>query len=171
VGSWILVEPVHFFDSVVWYFERWGEPVSVLAAASGTERGPGMAQSFTAIVRFLGSRYAVITQTLGGFEHHHAMEIVGSEGAIRAWWSGAMDRTLRPAFELRVRRRGEKEAVTVPLAPSGEVFELEEEIRQTAEAFRARRPLVSGGEARKRIVLCRAAERSLEEGREVELRF
>ena len=57
------------------------------------------------------------------------------------------------------------------LAPSGELFELAEEIRQTAAAFRERRALVSGVEARKRIVVCLEAERSLREGRELSLQF
>ena len=59
----------------------------------------------------------------------------------------------------------------VPLARSGEVFELEEQIRRTVEAFRERRALVPGAEARKRIVVCLEAERSVREGREVDLSF
>jgi hypothetical protein len=38
-------------------------------------------------------------------------------------------------------------------------------------AFTRRRPLLSGKEARKRILVCLAAEQSLLEGREVALRF
>ena len=57
------------------------------------------------------------------------------------------------------------------IGTSGELFELEEEIAQTAAAFRARRPLVSGEEARKRIAVCLEAERSLREGREIALAF
>jgi hypothetical protein len=93
-------------------------------------------------VRFPGALYAVITQTLAGFEHHHTVEIVGSEGAIRTWWSGTMDRTEHPTFELKIRRRGQAECETVEIGASGEVFELQEEIAQTA----APRPaaLVSG---------------------------
>ena len=34
VGSWILEEPVHFFDFLMWYFERAGDPVSVLAVGN-----------------------------------------------------------------------------------------------------------------------------------------
>jgi myo-inositol 2-dehydrogenase/D-chiro-inositol 1-dehydrogenase len=105
VGSWILEEPVHFFDSVMWYFERWGDPVSVRAFGSAPGRAPGMWDHFTAVVRFPGPLYAVITQTLGGFEHHHLMELVGTDGAIRSWWSGSMDRTRTPTFELRVKGR------------------------------------------------------------------
>jgi len=171
VGSWILEEPVHFFDSFMWYFERWGDPVSVLAVGSDKGREPGMADNFSAIVRFPGSLYAVITQTLAGFEHHHVIEVVGTEGAVRGAWSGTMDRTRTPTFDLRVQRHGESESVRLTLAPSGELFELEEELRQTVAAFRARRPLVSGEEAKKRILVCLEAERSLREGRELTLAF
>jgi myo-inositol 2-dehydrogenase/D-chiro-inositol 1-dehydrogenase len=171
VGSWILEEPVHFFDFLMWYFEKWGDPRSVLAVGSAKGGDPGMSDNFSAILRFPGRLYAVVTQTLGGFEYHKVMEVAGTEGAIRGWWSGSMDRTREPTFDLRVQRRGEAQGATIPLEPSGEVFELEEELRQTVVAFRERRPLVSGEEARKRIIVCREAERSLREGREVPLRF
>jgi len=57
------------------------------------------------------------------------------------------------------------------LAPSGELFELETQLAQAVTAFRERRPLVSGEEARKRVIVCVEAEHSLREGREVSLRF
>jgi predicted dehydrogenase len=49
--------------------------------------------------------------------------------------------------------------------------ELEEQARQVVRAFARREALVSGEEARKRIAVCLAAERSLREGREVALVF
>jgi myo-inositol 2-dehydrogenase/D-chiro-inositol 1-dehydrogenase len=171
VGSWILEEPVHFFDFLMWYFEPLGDPTSVLAVGNSKGRQPGMSDNFSTILRFPRGVYAVITQTLAGFEHHHVVELVGSEGAIRTWWSATDARTLEPAHELKVQRRGATACETVKIAPSGELFELAEEIRQTAAAFRARRPIVSGVEGRKRIVVCLEAERSLREGRELTLRF
>ncbi len=113
----------------------------------------------------------MITQTLAGFEHHQVIEVVGTEGAARAWWSGPMDRTLHPTYELKVQRRGRGQAETLSLVPSGERFELREELARTVAAFRERRPLVAGEEARKRVVVCLEAERSVREGREVPLRF
>lgn len=171
VGSWILEEPVHFFDFLMWCFEKRGDPVSVLAVGSAKAGGPGRSENFSAILRFPGRLYAVVTQTLAGFEYHKVMEVAGTEGAIRGWWSGSMDRTRQPTFELRVQRRGEGQCAVIPLEPSGEVFELEEELRQTVVGFRERRALVSGEEARKRIVVCLEAERSLREGREIFLSF
>jgi myo-inositol 2-dehydrogenase/D-chiro-inositol 1-dehydrogenase len=57
----------------------------------------------------------------------------------------------------------------MPLAPSGELFELEEQLRRVVVAFRERRPLVAAEDARKAVAVCLAAERSLREGREVRL--
>ena len=171
VGSWILEEPVHFFDVVMWYFEALGDPTSVLAVGNGKGREAGMSDNVSTIVRFPRGVYAVITQTLAGFEHHHVVEIVGTEGAIRTWWSATTARTREPIHELKVQRRGATACETLKLGPSGELFELAEEIRQTAVAFGERRPLVSGVEARKRVLVCLEAERSLREGRELGLRF
>jgi myo-inositol 2-dehydrogenase / D-chiro-inositol 1-dehydrogenase len=39
------------------------------------------------------------------------------------------------------------------------------------KAFRARRPLVSAEEARKRIIVCLEAERAVAEAREIALKF
>ncbi|MBA3506365.1 MAG: Gfo/Idh/MocA family oxidoreductase [Betaproteobacteria bacterium] len=172
VGSWILEEPVHFFDSLMWYFQSQGDPVSLHAIGNSKQDTPGMYDNFSTVLRWPGDLYAMVTQTLSGFEHHHVMEVAGTEGSIRTWWSGAMDRTRDPKFELKVQRRGKKQCEIVgDLGASGEVFELQEELRLVVEAFRARRPLVSPEEARKRIVVCVEAERSARENRVVELRF
>ncbi len=171
VGSWTLEEPVHFFDALMWYFEKWGDPTSVLAMGSSKGRVHGMYDNFSAFVRWPGQLYAVVTQTLAGFEHHQVMEIVGTEGSLRTWWSGAMDRTLHPTFELKVQRKGQTECEVLDLPPSGELFELEEELKRVVSAFRERRPIISGDEARKRVLICLEAERSIQAGREVELKF
>ena len=170
VGSWILEEPVHFFDFVMWYFESLGDPVAVLALGNSDARGAGMSDHFTAILRFPGGAHAVITETLAGFEYHQTLHVAGTDGAIRSWWSGTLDRTLHPAFELRRERRG-KGVETVPVEQSGELVELGVQAREVVGAFSRRRPLVSGEEARKRIVVCLTAEESLRERREVALRF
>ena len=169
VGSWILEEPIHFYDFVMWYFEKWGYPIAVAAVGNSNARESGLYDNFTSIVRFPNGIYSVITQCITGFEHHQVMEVAGKEGSIRAWWSGAMDRTLEPSYELKVQRKGETEPRIIPLEASGEVFELEEEMRRVVGAFGDRRPLVSGTEAKKRVVICAEAERSLREGREIPL--
>jgi myo-inositol 2-dehydrogenase/D-chiro-inositol 1-dehydrogenase len=171
VGSWILEEPVHFFDFVMWYFDGVGDPVSVLALGDTESRGAGMSENFTAMVRFPGGAHAVITQTLGGFEYHQNLHVVGTGGSIRSWWSGTLDRTVHPTFELRLDRRAKGGVETVPVDQSGELVELGVQAREVVTAFARRRPLVSGEDARKRIVVCLAAEQSLRENREIALRF
>ena len=172
VGSWILEEPVHFFDSVMWYFEALGDPESLSAAGNARSGGgAAMADNFTTILRWPGGQYAVITQSLAGFEHHHVMEIVGTKGSLRTWWSGAEDRTREPTFELKVKGGDAERVERLELGASGELFELEEELRLVVGAFRDGRPIVSGQDARKRILVCLEAERALAEGREIRLEF
>jgi len=171
VGSWILEEPVHFYDFVMWYFEKWGLPVSVWAAGNNRDREEGLYDNFTSVVRFPAGIYAVITQSIAGFEHHQIVEVVGREGSVRAVWSGVMDRTLEPVHSLKIQRRGRDSAEDIALSPSGEVFELEEEIRRTVAGFRERKPVLGGAEAKRRIVICLEAERALREGRELMLRW
>jgi len=171
VGSWTLEEPVHFFDLLMWYFEGWGDPTSVLAVGSSKGCGHGMQDNFSAVIRWPGGLYSLVTHSLGGFEHHQVLEVVGREGSLRSWWSGTMDRTLHPTFELKVKRRGHEACETLAIPASGELFELDEELRQAVQGFRDRRPIVAGAEARKRVILCVEAERSLAEGREMALHF
>jgi myo-inositol 2-dehydrogenase/D-chiro-inositol 1-dehydrogenase len=169
VGSWILEEPVHFFDLLRWYFERRGAPRSVHAFGDARGERPGMCANFTAVLRFEGDAHGVITETLGGFENHFVLQLVGTEGSLRSWWSGRLDRSRDPAFGFTLQRRGRSTPEALSLGPSGEAFELEEELRRTVAAFQQHRPLVPPTEARMAVLLCQAAERSLVEGREIVL--
>lgn len=170
VGSWILEEPVHFFDQAAWYMEPCGKPQSVVAYGNSKGRDSGMYDNFSAVVKFPNDAYAVINQTLGGFEHHVTTEVVGTEGSIRTWWSGIMDRTTEPTFEMKMQRSGETQAKVVTLdTASGEAFELEDELRQTVIAFGERRALVSPQDGKLAVVMCELAEKSIREGREIDL--
>lgn len=103
VGNWILEEPIHFFDLARWYFSSAGDPVSVFAHANGKRPDhPELHDNFSAMVTFPGGRYAVISQTLAAWEHHQVAKLTGTEGALWAAWSGAMDRTFQPSFSLKV---------------------------------------------------------------------
>ena len=170
VGSWLLEETVHPFDFMTWYFDGVGAPRSVLAFGD-TQRGPGLSDNFTAILRFPGEAHAVVTQTLAAFEYHQALHVVGTEGAIRSWWSGTTDRTPHPAFALHVERRLQRTVEAVPVDQSGEIVELNAQAREAVMAFAQGRTLVSGEDARKSVVICLAAEQSLRDGAEVALRF
>ena len=165
IGSWIMEELVHHFDLVLWYFARWGDPVAVSAVGFSRGGDPALAEVLTATLRFAGGRYAMVTLTLTGFEYHLGCEVVGDEGALRAWWSGGMDRTREADFGLKVQRRGASAPVAVPLVVSGELFELEEQLRLAVGAFQERRALVTAEEARKSVAVCLAVEEALREGR------
>jgi myo-inositol 2-dehydrogenase/D-chiro-inositol 1-dehydrogenase len=171
VGSWILEEPIHFFDFILWFFEELGDPLSIQAWGNSKDRSEGLYDNFSSVLRFPGGSYAVITQTLCGFEHHLFVEIVGSEGAIRSVWSGAMDRTTNPQFNLKLQRKGVETAEEVPIEISGELFELQEEIKAAAELFASGKAFYPPEEGRKVVIICLEAERSLRGSREISLRF
>ena len=134
VGSWLLEELVHFFDLVLWYAAENGKPVAVRAFGNGDQAG-GLIDNFTAVLEWADGSLAVLSQCLSGFEHHTSLEVAGERGSARTWWSGAMDRTLHPEFALKVQRGGaEPESIAIP--QSGEVFELEENLRRALAGFR-----------------------------------
>jgi hypothetical protein len=98
--------------------------------------------------------------------------VAGTAGAIRATWSGADAASAAPVFELLVGPAGMAPPERIELqGNSGEVFELEEQIRRTTAAFAAGRTLVGAREAAKSVIVCLEAERAVREGREVSLRF
>jgi myo-inositol 2-dehydrogenase/D-chiro-inositol 1-dehydrogenase len=167
VGSWVLEELVHFIDLVLWYRASAGLPLSV--KAFGGDRSQALSTHFTLVMEWPDGVTAVLNQCLGGFEHHTVMEVAGSHGALRTWWSGAMDRTTKPDFELKIRSGdAEVEALTIPL--SGEVFELEEHLRQAYAGFALGSSVMSVEDARPSIVVALAAQCSWLEDSVVRLR-
>jgi myo-inositol 2-dehydrogenase/D-chiro-inositol 1-dehydrogenase len=170
VGNWILEEPIHFFDLARWYFEGFAEPVSVSAQANG-KRGdhPELQDHFTATVRFSGDRFAVIAQCLGGWEHHQTVKLSGTEGALWAAWSGAMDRTFEPTFSLKVQRGDALEDIAIPKA-AGEVFELVDQFArfvQAAETGTA--PAATGNDGEWSVRMCLRATESVRRGAPVDV--
>lgn len=106
---------------------------------------------------------AVLNQCLSGFEHHTVLEIAGSNGALRTWWGGTMDRTLTPSFEMKC-RHGDGEVQTVAIALSGEVFELEENLRQALAGFARGVSILPARAARASVAISLAAEQSWRQG-------
>ena len=168
VGSWILEEPIHFFDLARWYFSAVGDPQSVFAQASSRQPDhPELHDNFSATLTFAGGRYAVISQTLAGWEHHQVAKITGTTGALWASWSGAMDRTFEPTFSLKVQRGEHLEEVSIS-QPSGEVYELVDEVDRFLQAVRTGTQLPCTGEdGRWSVALCLKAEESLRAGQPV----
>ena len=170
VGSWILEEPIHFFDLARWYLAGRGDPESVYARANSRQpEHPELNDNFSAVVNFPQGAYAVISQTLSAFEHHQVAKLTGTAGAIWASWSGAEDRTRKPTFWLK-HFDGRRVEDIKPEKTSGEVFELEEQVAMIARAVRDGEPLTcTGKDGRWSVALCLAAQRSVDAGTPVSL--
>lgn len=165
VGSWILEEPIHFFDLARWYLSASGDPTSIYATANSRQPDhPELHDNFSAIMHFEKGAYAVVSQTLAAFEHHQTIKVTGTTGALWASWSGAMDRTRHPTFSLRA--FDGDQVSTVPIdKPTGELFELEDQIAQLVAAVRRGEPLhCSGEDGRWSVAMCLAAEDSVKSG-------
>lgn len=169
VGNWILEEPIHFFDFARWYLQSAGEPESVFAAANSKQADhPELQDNFSAIVKFHGGAYAVVSQTLASFEHHQTVKVSGTKGSLWAGWSGVMDRTLHPTFFLKT-SQGDEQPREIPIEKiTGEVYELEDQMAMLVAAIRDGRPLTTTGEDGKwSVAMCLAAQRSVETGQPV----
>lgn len=169
VGNWVLEEPIHFFDLARWYFSRWGDPVSVYARANGRRADqPHLHDNFSAIVTFPAGRYAVISQSLAGWQHHQVVKITGTDGAMVARWSGPTDRTFAPEHSLELLQGEDLRSVPIE-KPSGEVYELVEQLEALVRAIRdGTEPVCSGEDGRWSVAMCLAACKSLETGRPIE---
>lgn len=165
VGNWILEEPIHFFDLARWYLESVGRPQTVYAVANSRQPDhPELQDNFSAIMRFAGGAYAVVSQTLGAFEHHQTVKITGSKGALWASWSGAMDRIRHPAYSLKAFDGEKLEEVRIEKT-TGELFELEDHVWMLVRAIRDGCQLPCRGEDGKwSVSMCLSAAQSVECG-------
>ncbi len=164
VGSWLLEEPVHFFDLLLWYFAESGDPVSLHAAGDGD----ALADNITVTVGFADSAAFTVTQMLGGFGHHCSLALSGTDGAVRAWWSADTARSAAPSFALEI-RRGRSEPEAVAIAASGEVIELEAQLAAAVVGLREGRSVLPPEEAMKSVRLCLAAEAACGSGQALAL--
>jgi len=171
VGSWVLEEPIHFIDLMLWYFASFPTAVTGWSTVSSE----GMSQDFTAIFEYPQNTeffkpYCVISQTLSGFQHHQVVEIVGELGAIRALWSGAMDRTDKPEYSVYAKLKGDEEAHLVPLEePSGELFEIQKYLQESLDAMEQGTALYPVEQDRELVRFCLEAERSAREQKRISL--
>jgi myo-inositol 2-dehydrogenase/D-chiro-inositol 1-dehydrogenase len=166
VGSWVLEEPIHFFDLARWYLEGSGDPVELYAYGNARDpQRPTLFDNFSAMFKYPNGSYAVVSQTLAAFEHHQTVKVSGTKGALWAGWSGALDRTLEPSYFLKVFDGENLENVKIE-KHSGEVFELREEIAQCIEMVRTgKKPAATGEDGLWSAGLCLVAEESIRQKR------
>ena len=170
VGNWILEEPIHFFDLARWYMTELGEPVSVYARANSRQPGhPELQDNFTTVMNFSGGGFAVISQTLAAFEHHVTCKVTGTKGAVWANWSAPDARHPEPVFALRYSSGDPNRVEEVPFEMvTGEVVELEQQIAALVDSVQKGTPAVADGkDGRWAVLLCLAAQRSVDTGRPV----
>jgi myo-inositol 2-dehydrogenase/D-chiro-inositol 1-dehydrogenase len=166
VGSWVLEEPIHFFDLARWYLESAGDPEELYARGNSRDASrPDLYDNFSTLVSWANGAYAVISHTLAAFEHHQTVKVTGTKGAIWAGWSGAMDRTLEPTSFLKVFDGTTLEEVKIE-KHAGEVFELRSQIDRCVQMARGEAtPLASGRDGLWSTALCLIAEESIRQKR------
>ena len=169
VGSWVLEEPVHFFDLLLWYFAAHGDPATLRADATATP--DGLQANLSATIRYASGAFFTVTQILTGFEHHCALDIGGTEGALRSWWSGGDARITDAAAGLSILRTGASAPERHDFPESGEIFELREHLRRSIDAFARGESPMPAEEARRAVILCLAAEEACRTGATVDLAF
>jgi len=169
VGNWILEEPIHFFDLARWYLSDHGDPVSVSGAANSIHADhPELQDNFSAILKWQGGPYAVVSQTLAAFEHHQTVKVTGTRGALWAGWSGAIDRTDKPSCFLK-HFDGETVHDLELKKQSGEIFELRAEIEMMVRCIRsAENPVATAEDGYWSVAMCLAAQASVDQGIPVE---
>jgi myo-inositol 2-dehydrogenase/D-chiro-inositol 1-dehydrogenase len=95
------------------------------------------------------------------------VKITGNQGALWASWSGALDRTFHPSFSLK--HFDGTDVREIPIEkPTGEVFELVDEVNAMAAAIREGAPLPASGEdGRWSVAMCLRAQESVDSGKAV----
>jgi len=170
VGSWVLEEPIHFFDLVRWYFKSIGEPETVYGRANSKIGEANLTDNFLAVIGFPKNRYATILFTLAAYEHHQIVKVIGDKGTLWANWSGAEARVTKPKFSLEYFEGKEKNMIELDKTP-GELFELEEEIRRfTHNILNNEPPYVGAKDGIESVRLCLAAEESIRTGHVIEIK-
>jgi myo-inositol 2-dehydrogenase/D-chiro-inositol 1-dehydrogenase len=171
VGSWVLEEPIHFFDLARWYLEGAGEPVELYARGNSRDpQRPDLYDNFSAIFTYASGAYAVVSQTLAAFEHHQTVKVTGTKGAVWAGWSGVMDRTFEPTSFLKLFDGTTLEEVKIA-KHAGEVYELRTQIERCVQMVRGEAtPLASGRDGAWSTALCLLAEESIRQRRALPIR-
>ena len=170
VGNWILEEPIHFFDLARWYLSRAGDPISIYARANSRHVDrPELRDNFSALISYADGTYALISQTLAAFGHHVSAKVAGLDGTLSALWSAADARSDEVSVALSYGLGDEVKQINLD-RPTGELLELEDQIRMMVRCVReGEQPICTGEDGRWSTLLCLAAQQSVETGQIISL--
>lgn len=166
VGSWVLEEPIHFFDLARWYLESAGDPVEL--SAYGKSRDPQRPQlfdNFSAMFRYANGCLCGRLTDPRGLRTSSDREGDRQQGG----GVGRLERGHRPhagpEFFLKI-FDGENLEDFQFEKKSGELFELREEIARCVHMVRGEAaPVASGRDGLWSAGLCLLAEESIRQGR------
>ncbi len=158
VGSWVIEEAVHHLDLICWLVASSPQNVEVSADFPGSP--PPLANLLALHLRFSSGILASYRAAINIEGHHLRLVAYGSQASVAAEWHGRTDRTREPHVSLSWRSHGDVRSVPV-MEDSGEVFELNREIRNVIAAISQKTSLwLSPEEALYNLALADAVERS-----------
>jgi myo-inositol 2-dehydrogenase/D-chiro-inositol 1-dehydrogenase len=107
---------------------------------------------------------------LAAFGHHVTCKVTGTKGSIWANWSAPDARHPQPVFGLRYSTNHESVEEVAFDQVTGEVVELEQQIAALVRSIRdGAPPIADAQDGRWAVLLCLAAQRSVDTGRPVEV--
>jgi myo-inositol 2-dehydrogenase/D-chiro-inositol 1-dehydrogenase len=106
---------------------------------------------------------------LAAYGHHLYGELIGTEGVIKAWWSGVSERIPEPYFKMEYFDGKETRDIKIESVP-GEIFEVEHQIHRFTEVVRnGGKPDVTGEDGLWAVKLSLAAQESILQRKIVQL--
>jgi myo-inositol 2-dehydrogenase/D-chiro-inositol 1-dehydrogenase len=164
VGSWLLEEPVHFFDLVSWWMKEAGNPEWIYARASRRPGTPqGLWDNLSAVVEFETGAHATVTHSLTVEGHHLSARVAGDRGAIFATRDRSLDGA--PDAQAALKLFDGDAMSEISIEQDGVEEQLRAEFAHFAEVCVGRaEPVITPAEAARAVAMCEAAERSIRSG-------
>ena len=171
VGDWLLEEPIHYFDLMVWLMgPEAGAPNRLYAATSASRPEREVwHENFSSLLSFSNGGYVNISRTVASFHFRLQIRFTGTLGTLEGNWSAPTDRSPDPVASLTLFRFGDEAPQNIEVAQkTGHAHDLHRELTVFGQAVRGEQlPLVSGLDGRRSVYLCQAAAVSLASGQAI----
>jgi predicted dehydrogenase len=161
LGSTILEEPIHYLDLARWYL---GPAVQLQAWANSRQEREGSWENLEIRLEHSSGARSWVTRSIAAYGHQVTLMLVGEEGALRASWRGRMDMDPEPVVSLTLHGASGTESVAVS-RETGHAFDVPRQTKTFLSAVGGNGEAAASGEdGCAAVALCRAAQRSLEQG-------